>query len=341
MKKIIVTVLLTVFATLSLLASGQKDTVVTQDGSLPKVEMKIGDIENPNNLGALAIDRFAEIMKEKSGGKFIITAFHASQLGDAMKQLDQVKSGTIQSFRGSISWLQCYNPDVAIVEFPYLATSVDEAESIFKSPALLAVNNNLREKHGIEWVTASWTRLPRHILSNKLIEKPEDLDGVKIRVPDSKTYIECFKAMGASPTIVSFNETYLALQQGIVDGAENHILSLYNMKWFEQGKHVALTGHAYDTPGFIVNSKWWSSLPQEYKEMFIETDAEVNEWYKSQLETVAEDYMKKMEESGISFHEVDQNAFASLCVPNVALEIEKEGYWSEGLFEEIYNYLNK
>lgn len=341
MKKIIVTLLILSVTTFAVFASGQEEAVASTDGSLPKVEMKIGDIENPNNLGAKAIDRFAQIMSEKSDGNFKISTFHASQLGDAMKQLDQVKSGTIQSFRGSISWLQCYNPDVAIVEFPYLATSVEEAESIFKSPALTAVNEQLKDKHGIQWVTASWTRLPRHILTNDKIEKPEDLDGVKIRVPDSKTYIECFKAMGASPTIVAFNETYLALQQGIVNGAENHILSLFNMKWFEQGKHVALTGHAYDTPGFIVNSKWWDNLPQEYKDMFIETDAEVNEWYKSQLDAVAKDYMEKMEASGIEFHEVDQNEFASRCVPDVALEIEKEGYWSEGLFEEIYNYLNK
>lgn len=300
-----------------------------------KVTMKVGTIENVNNLGAKAVDKFAELMKERTNGNFIIETYHASQLGDAMAQLDQVKSGTIQAFRCSISWLGGYVGDVAIVEFPYMFKTAEEAEKVIMGPTMSAVNDRLAQEHGIRWVTASWSRLPRHILTKNPVTKLADLKGVKLRVPDSKTYIESFKAMGVATTIVAFNETYLALQQGLVDGAENHVESLYNMKWYEVAKNLALTGHAQDVTGFMVNDAWWQSVPEEYKQIFIDTDKEVNEWFKGELAKASDDYINKMKAEGVTVYEVDVSEFQNAVMPSVAYAIENEGFWAKGLVDNI------
>ena len=300
-----------------------------------KVVMKLGTIENSNNLGALAVNRFADIMKERTDGNFVIEIYHDSQLGDAMQQLDQVKSGTLQGFRCSISWLAGYVGDVGIVEFPYLCATAEEAEKIAMSEALQEVNDRVAADHNIRWVTASWSRLPRHLMTKKPVTSLEDLKGMRLRVPDAKTYIESFKALGATPTIVAFGETYLALQQGVVDGAENHIESLYNQKWHEVAPHLTLTGHAQDVTGFMVNAKWWDTLPEEYKTLFVEVDKEVNEWFVEELAKAADKYMELMIQEGVTVHEVDVAEFENAIFPGVAYAIEEEGFWAPGLTDLI------
>lgn len=306
-----------------------------------KVIMKVGTIENSNNLGALAVNRFAEIMKERTDGNFILEVYHDSQLGDAMQQLNQVKSGALQSFRCSISWLGNLVGDVAMVEFPYLCATAEEAEKICASPIMQAVNDRVAAEHGIRWVTASWSRLPRHILTKKPITSLADMKGIRLRVPDSKTYIESFKAMGATPTIVAFGETYLALQQGVVDGAENHVESLYNQKWHEVAQHLTLTGHAQDVTGFMVNDKWWQTVPEEYKEIFLQVDKEVNEWFVQELAKKEKEYLDLMKAEGVTVHEVDVSEFQNAVFPQVAYAIEAEGFWAEGLVDKIIEEKNK
>lgn len=302
--------------------------------------MKVGTIENVNNLGAKAVDRFGRIMAERTDGKFIVEAYHASQLGDTTKLLQQVKSGTIQAFRGSIASLGRIKGDLAITECIYLYESAEQAENLIKGPTIQGLNDEMADEHNIRFVTASWTRLPRHILTKDPVKNLDDLQGVKIRVPDAKTYIEAFKAMGATPTPVAFNEAYLAIKQGLVDGAENHVESLYNMKWYEVAKNLTLTGHSYDVTGFSVNDDWWQSLPTEYQELFVEVDAEVNDWFVEELAKLEQYYIDLMVDSGVKVWEVNTAEFRNKVIPQAAYNIEKEGFWREGLFDQILKEMN-
>jgi len=328
MKKIILVVSLLLVCTVFAFA---EDT--------DKIIMRVGTIENINNLGAKAVDRFAAIMKEKSGGAFIVEPYHAAQLGETQEQLQQVKSGTLESFRGSISALGRFKGDMVISEFIYLFDSREQAEKVALGPTMNQINEQIAKEHGMRYVTASWTRLPRHILTKNPVRKIEDLRGMKIRVPDAKAYIESFKFMGATPTPVAFNETYLALKQGLVDGAENHVESLYNMKWYEVAKNLTLTYHSYDVTGFIVNQKWWDSVPDKYKKLFFEVDKEVNEWFIVELNKLQDEYINKMKAEGVTVWTVDIAPFKNAVIPAAALAVENEGFWEKGLFEKIQKEL--
>ncbi len=332
MKRIILVSLLIV-CTVFAFAGGKKEA------DAEKIVMRVGTIENVNNLGAKAVDKFAAIMKEKSGGVFIVEPYHASQLGDTSKQLAQVKSGTIEAFRGSISSLGRLQGSLSIAEFIYLFESREQAEKVALGPTMSALNDQLSKEHGIRYVTASWTRLPRHILTKNPVKNIDDLKGVKIRVPDAKLYIESFKAMGATPTPVAFNEAYLAIKQGLVDGAENHVESLYNMKWYEVAKNLTLTYHSYDVTGFTVNQKWWDTVPEKYKKLFLETDKEVNKWFVSEIDKLQDEYINKMKAEGVTVWEVDTAPFRNAVIPAAAIAIENEGFWEKGLFEKIQKEL--
>lgn len=301
-----------------------------------KVTMRVGDIENVANLGAVALDRFSDQIKAKSNGTIIVRAFHASQMGSANKQLQLVKSGALQAFRGSISWLAQFDTGFSLLDFPFTLTSESQAKIVANSAPLKTLNDKLAARHGIRFVTAGWTRLPRQVMVNRPVAGVADLENVKLRVPEVYAYIESFKALGASPTPVAFGETYLALKQGVVDGAENHVESLYNMKWFEVAKHLVITDHSYDITGFIVNDKWWNGLADDQRTLIIDTFNDVDAWFVRENKTLQQKYIDLMvKEGGVQVHTVDKAGFISRVVPDAMTAAEKAGEWEVGLWDDI------
>ncbi|MFZ3109358.1 MAG: TRAP transporter substrate-binding protein [Rectinemataceae bacterium] len=300
-----------------------------------KVLMRVGDIENISNLGAIALDRFADSVAKQSGGDFEVRAFHASQLGEASKQLELVKSGALQAFRCSISWLADFDTGFSLTDFPFTAGNPEQAKAIANSPGLQKLNEKLAKEHGIRFVTAGWTRLPRQILLSKPIKSVEDLKGVKLRVPGAYSYIQSFKALGATPTPVAFAETYLALKQGVVDGAENHVESLYNMKWYESAKHLVITDHSYDITGFMVNDAWWKKLTEAQRKMVVDTFYEVDQWFIKENENLQQYYIDLMVKEGVKVYKLDKESFRRKVYPMVMEQAERDGEWQKGLWAEV------
>lgn len=327
---------------LNTMAAAVMAVMIAATAHAGKVTMRVGDIENVANLGAIALDRFADQIKEESRGSIRVKAFHASQMGSANKQLQLVKSGALQAFRGSISWLAQFDTGFSLLDFPFTLGSAEDAKIVANSGPLNKLNDKLAATHGIRYITAGWTRLPRQILVNKPIARVDELKSVKLRVPEVYAYIESFKAVGASPTPVAFGETYLALKQGVVDGAENHVESLYNMKWFEVAKHLIITDHSYDITGFIVNDRWWKSLSNDQRTLIVDTFNRVDQWFIKENETLQQKYIDLMaKEGGVQVHRVDKAGFISRVVPDTMIAAEKKGEWEAGLWDDIQSLLKK
>lgn len=304
-----------------------------------RVIMKVGDIENVANLGAIALDRFSERIVEESNGSIEVKSFHASQMGSANKQLELVKSGTLQAFRGSISWLASFDTGFSLADFPFLYESAEQSKMICNSQIMKDLNDKLADEQGIRFVTAGWIRLPRQILLSAPAESLDDLKGVKLRVPESYSYIESFKALGTAPTPVSFSETYLALKQGVVDGAENHVESLYNMKWHETAKHLLISDHSYDITGFIVNDEWWQSLKDDQRGLIVSIYNEIDLWFEEENKTLQDKYIDKMEQEGVQVHYIDKDKFRNAVYPHTMIHAEEDGEWTPGLWSRIEEYL--
>lgn len=316
-------------------AQGQQD--VGQKTTL----MRVGDIENVANLGAVALDTFAEQIAAATEGALEVRPFHASQLGSANKQLELVKSGTLEAFRGSISWLAQFDTGFSLTDFPFVCDSPQQAKAIAESEAFRRLNDRLSQEHGIRFVTSGWIRLPRQILIDRPVESLEELQQIKIRVPECYSYIESFKALGMIPTPVAFSETYLALRQGIVDGAENHVESLYTMRWYESCKHLVITDHSYDITGFIVNDRWWASLSEEYRSLIIDTFEQIDSWYAAENASLEQHYIELMKEAGVTVHRIDTTGLRAAVYPGTMLQAEEDGQWEPGLWAEIEELLQQ
>ena len=150
----------------------------------------------------------------------------------------------------------------------------------------------------------------RHLTNNKKeITKPEDLNGLKIRVQPAPVWEAHMTSLGASPTPVNFNELYSALDQGVVDGQENPLPSIYSMKFYEVQKYISLTAHNYTPAVVIMSNSAWNKLNDEQKTMIQEATSETTTYIRDHLAEKEQEIIKELEGNGIVITEPDRAAF--------------------------------
>ena len=216
-----------------------------------------------------AMTVFKAYVENLTGGNLIVQLYPAGQLGDAKSMLEQVDKGIIQSCTSIPSGLIAgsYYKDFNIFDVPYLFPNSTVAWETFNSRTSFfrQIANNMASATGIRPL-GFFSEGERHLTNNvREIRTPADLKGLKIRTMEVPAHQEMMRAMGASPTPVSWLELYSALQTGVVDGQENPILNIQYLKAQEVQKYLTLDGHITLIDVWVVNDAWWKKLPEDIK----------------------------------------------------------------------------
>jgi len=159
-------------------------------------------------------------------------------------------------------------------------------------------------------ILAVWENGFRHITNHvKPIMKPEDLTGMKLRVPQGKWRVKMFQIYGANPSPMSLSEVFVALQTGVMDGQENPLTQIYSSKFQEVQKHLSMTGHVY-TPAYIVSgARKWNSLPADVREILQQAARDTQAYVYEQAEKLENDLLEKIKAAGVQVNEADKDAF--------------------------------
>ena len=165
------------------------------------------------------------------------------------------------------------------------------------------------EAQGLK-VIAVWENGFRHITNNvRPIDKPEDLKGIKLRVPPGVWRAKMFQAYGASPSPMQFSELFVALQTGVMDGQENPLTNVWGAKLQEVQKYLSLSGHVY-TPAYLtVGARKWATLPADVRSTLEQTAKETQAFVYETAQKQETELLGKIKASGIQVNEVDKNAF--------------------------------
>ncbi len=269
---------------------------------------KLGHIADPENPYAKGAEKFAQLVKEKTGGKVEIQVFPSSQLGNQRDLVEGTQFGTIDFTMTSTAVLGNFLPQAAVFDLPFIFRDVQHAYK-----ALDTVGMEIAQKlHGMK-LLAYYENGVRHMTNSKHpIRKPEDMKGLKIRVMEQPIYIEMMKALGANPTPMAFGELFTALQQGVVDGQENPAAHIYTARFFEVQKYISLTGHTYSAEPMLVSLTAWNKLPKDLQEKVQAAANESRDWQRDLCRKLEEGYWTKIQESGKSEinRDVDKQAFA-------------------------------
>src|SRR5690348_6537187 len=209
----------------------------------------------------------ADEIKKRTDGRYEIGVFPASQLGNENQINEGLGLGTVDIIYTGASFAGSIHKPLAITGAPFILRDFDHWKAYRESKLFRDIAKGYEDKTKHKVVAILYYG-QRHVTANREIKKPEDMKGMKLRVPPAPLYLMLAKSVGANATPIAFAEVYLALQQGTVDGQENPLPTIMAKKFYEVQSHVMLTGHITESLLTIVGAHVWSKLNDDEKKIF-------------------------------------------------------------------------
>ena len=233
---------------------------------------------------------FGEKLQEISGGKFKVQIYPSQQLGTERQCLELLQIGSLDMTKVSAGVLENFSPSIKVFGIPYLFRDKEHAFRVLDGPVGEELLNGT-EKYWLKGLGYYDSGSRSFYTIDKPIEHPNDLKGLKIRVMESQTAIDMVKSFGGSPTPISWGELYTALQQGVVDGAENNPPSFYLSRHYEVCKYYIIDEHTVLPDVVLMSTHFWNDLSNQDQEWIQKAmDLSVVEqrrlWLKSEIESL-------------------------------------------------------
>ncbi len=308
---------------------------VSSSGNEQKIVLKLNHVQSNTDPVQEAFLELADMVKERSKGTIEIQVYANSELGSNKDNLEQVVNGANIISVGDTGFLADYVPDFGIMNGPFLYDSYEELMKLSESEWYKEVTDSCSAQ-GIKVLAMNWYFGERHIISKKPINSPDDMKGLKIRVPSNTMWTATMESLGAAPTTIQWNEVYSALDQGVVDAAEAPLATIYTSKLQEAAKYIATTGHFTGIIGLEMSQKVWDSMSENQQAVLTECVAEEGKIYSERVITDEQEWRKKLEAEGVTFIDVDREPFRTAC----EAVYTKFPEWSDGLYDKVKGEMN-
>lgn len=251
----------------------------------------------------------AELVREKSAGQMDIEIYPSGQLGSERQCLELLQIGSLGMTKVSASVMENFAPNLKVFSLPYIFRDKAHAFAVLDGPIGkdLLVQSDQFWLRGLTYFDAGYRSF---YTKAKPINEPSDLKGLKIRVQESQTSMNMIRAMGGSPTPISWGELYTALQQGVVDGAENNPPSFYTSRHYEVCKYYTINEHTAVPDILVIGTVAWNRLTPQEQQWLQEsadeaTDYQRKLWAEAETEALAE-----VKKAGVEISYPDKTAFA-------------------------------
>lgn len=246
--------------------------------------------------------KWAEAVKSRTNGGLTIEVFPGAQLGVEEDLLEQAKQGVNVGHNTDSARLGMYVKEMAVMNGPYFVDNLDEVAELKNSPTLQAYIDQV-EKFGLKVLSYNWVQTHRHFFTNKVINTPADLKGLRIRTPGSPIWQESVRALGAEPVAMNFGDMYSGIQQGAVDGAELVYANIPGGKLYEVLKHCSQTGHILLINFQVCSADWFNKLPADYQKILMEECDKAGMETSKQMEANKDKIKEDLKAQGMTINE--------------------------------------
>lgn len=246
----------------------------------------------------IAMQRFADMVKEKSNGEIKIDIFSSGTLGSEQQMLQAIQSDTQQLYMGALSPLAGRQKELQIFDFPFLFQSNEEAAQVLDGPVGQKMLESLysMRMYPLTWSGGAF----RDMANNKRpVSSLEDMKGLKIRVMPTKVAIDSFQAMGINPVPLAYSEVFTALETGVLDGHEHPVVDMYQNKVYEVENNLTTTNHVYTPVSLVVSKKWFDSLSPEQQAIVRSAAEETRTFQRAEEISQVANAMEQLEKHGM------------------------------------------
>jgi tripartite ATP-independent transporter DctP family solute receptor len=270
-------------------------------------------------------------IRKRTDGRYDIEVFPASTLGKETDINQALSLGTIDIIYTGMAFAGREYPPMSIASGPFIFRDYDHWRAFREGPIFREVAQGYEKKTGHKIVGYTYYG-QRHLTSNKLVQKPEDMKGLKLRVPDAPLFVMFPRAVGANPTPIAFAEVYLALQNGTVDAQENPLPTIDAKKFYEVQKYIVLTGHITESLVTIVAGSTWGKLSEADRKVFSDVLWEASTRASAQILDAENKLVSEFEKRGKTVVRVDRKPFIQAVQKAVT---SPDAPWPRDLYDRV------
>lgn len=256
-----------------------------------------------------AMVKMGEDLLERSGGKLKLEIYPSQQLGTERECLELLQIGSLDMTKVSVGVLENFAPKMKVLGLPFLFRDRQHSFDVLDGPIGQMLLND-GEKYWLKGLGYYDAGSRSFYTMNKPINKPSDLEGEKIRVMESVTAVNMVRALGGSPTPISWGELYTSLQQGVVDGAENNPPSFYLSRHYEVCKFYSLDEHTVLPDVLLIGTYVWNKLSEQEQKWLSDSVKESVKYQRVLWAEAEEEALREVQKAGVVISRPDKTLFA-------------------------------
>lgn len=297
--------------------------------------IRLGHSDTEDNLINVSLMHYADWVKEQTDGRVIIRLYPDEKLGDNTDMAQQLVTGELDAMMMPQGVEATYAPKIATLGLPFLFTSYEQAWAVTEDEEVAeGLTQGLEDYNMIQ--LAFWENGMRQITNSvREVKNPDDVNGLKIRIPDDAMTDAIFSELGASTTKFAWSKTYDALKQGTFDGQENPVANIYASKINEVNSYMTLTNHKYESKNLVFSLSTWNKLPEDIQEVLLEGAKTFGQEHRNAVAADEEKQIEELEKAGMTvIKDPDIEAFKT-ATREVYTDFELQNDWTANLVARI------
>lgn len=297
--------------------------------------IRLGHSDTEDNLINVSLMHYADWVKEQTDGRVIIRLYPDEKLGDNTDMAQQLVTGELDAMMMPQGVEATYAPKIATLGLPFLFTSYEQAWAVTEDEEVAeGLTQGLEDYNMIQ--LAFWENGMRQITNSvREVKTPDDVNGLKIRIPDDAMTEAIFGELGASTTKFAWSKTYDALKQGTFDGQENPVANIYASKINEVNSYMTLTNHKYESKNLVFSLSTWNKLPEDIQEVLLEGAKTFGQEHRNAVAADEEKQIEELEKAGMTvIKDPDIEAFKT-ATREVYTDFELQNEWTANLVARI------
>ena len=265
--------------------------------------IKFANLNAKGHPVVMGMEKFAELVEKKSGGKLKVNVFPGGALGSDQANVSSLQGGTLEMAAMNSGIFASVIKDFAVYDFPFLISNPKEADALLDGPVSVQLHKKMEDKGlvGLTYYELGFRELTN---SKRPITKLEDIAGLKLRVIPNPINVDWVSALGANPTPLPFPELYAALEQKAVDGQENPVATIQGAKLNEVQKYMTLSNHQYNPQSVVISKKFWDGLSADEKKWVSEAAVESARYQREQSRAAAGTILEALKKAGMQVNEL-------------------------------------
>ncbi|ADU70653.1 TRAP transporter substrate-binding protein [Pantoea sp. At-9b] len=284
-------------------------------GAQAKV-LKVAEVQPAGYPTVVALEHMGEKIKQATDGRLEMRVYAGGVLGDEDQTLQQVQLGAIDMIRVSLAPVTTIAPETSVLTLPFIFRDEDHMHKVLDGSVGEQIVNKFNNDPNTRMVFLGWTDAgTRNMITKQPLAKPEDLQGMKIRVQNSAISLATLKAMGANPVAMGVSEVFSAMQTGVVDGTENNPPTFVAHNYLPVAKYYTLTGHFIQPEMILFSKPAWDRLSADDQALLKKLGKEAQDEERQLWASYTRQSIEKMKAGGVTFQQIDRDYFVKATQP--------------------------